>query len=268
MDFSPEGLRNRATAVFATLTVKRKGLPRRLTPELERRGHELSAMAMRGLGKNKAFLKCVCDAFDHKEDGLALWVFLMPSQCALGTELAKVESLDSQIMFVTSETLASLTRNPDTVPTEMKPHLVHVPKVWVRLEVMLTMQEDCNISEFFVLDPRAELYNGLEDLETMRRRFRKQTNIPNETLDAILHACKHCSLEDLDAITNRFATPSEIQDAYATNLRGCAAPGCGKYGVTMRKCSGCRAVYYCDQQCQLAHWPTHKGTCGVSSDKK
>ena len=27
------------------------------------------------------------------------------------------------------------------------------------------------------------------------------------------------------------------------------------------KCGGCRSVYYCDRQCQVAHWPVHKLCC-------
>jgi len=39
---------------------------------------------------------------------------------------------------------------------------------------------------------------------------------------------------------------------------------CEKQGSTsnaLSRCSRCRAVYYCSQSCQTAHWPAHKKTC-------
>jgi hypothetical protein len=31
----------------------------------------------------------------------------------------------------------------------------------------------------------------------------------------------------------------------------------------MKVCSRCRSVFYCGVDCQTAHWPTHKNTCGA-----
>jgi hypothetical protein len=45
--------------------------------------------------------------------------------------------------------------------------------------------------------------------------------------------------------------------------RVCAA--CGVWeGIVKNKfarCSGCKMVYYCGKQCQLAHWKAHKSLC-------
>jgi hypothetical protein len=35
---------------------------------------------------------------------------------------------------------------------------------------------------------------------------------------------------------------------------------CGHEG-TLKKCSGCKKVYYCDATCQRSHWKTHKPNC-------
>jgi len=36
---------------------------------------------------------------------------------------------------------------------------------------------------------------------------------------------------------------------------------CRKYSVNLKKCSRCRAVQYCNQDCQKNHWTTHKVSC-------
>ena len=41
----------------------------------------------------------------------------------------------------------------------------------------------------------------------------------------------------------------------------CARPGCEKEGGKMQRCTRCRAAYYCSKDCQVQHWPGHKGSC-------
>lgn len=41
-------------------------------------------------------------------------------------------------------------------------------------------------------------------------------------------------------------------------LRNCTA--CQKRGISLPKCS-CKAVYYCNAECQRADWPKHRETC-------
>ena len=35
-----------------------------------------------------------------------------------------------------------------------------------------------------------------------------------------------------------------------------------------KKCTGCHMTFYCSQECQHAHWKTHKPNCRVLSDYK
>jgi|TARA_B110000977_G_scaffold38255_1_gene51430 hypothetical protein len=50
----------------------------------------------------------------------------------------------------------------------------------------------------------------------------------------------------------RNAVPSDTE-------RPCAAPSCHKHGE--KKCSQCRAAYYCCKECQTADWKRHKKIC-------
>jgi hypothetical protein len=38
---------------------------------------------------------------------------------------------------------------------------------------------------------------------------------------------------------------------------------CGKAVDGRLKCARCRTARYCSRECQKAHWPEHKGSCGV-----
>jgi ankyrin repeat protein len=49
--------------------------------------------------------------------------------------------------------------------------------------------------------------------------------------------------------------PAEFRE-YLMAKAHCSNPGCG--GAGLQKCTGCKKVRYCEQACQLAHWPVHK----------
>lgn len=40
---------------------------------------------------------------------------------------------------------------------------------------------------------------------------------------------------------------------------------CGKKITEHKVCSSCRKVYYCDNKCQIKHWPTHRELCQKGS---
>jgi hypothetical protein len=46
----------------------------------------------------------------------------------------------------------------------------------------------------------------------------------------------------------------------------CSNPACAGAGI--KKCTGCKEVRYCGQECQLAHWPAHKADCKHQADCK
>jgi hypothetical protein len=71
----------------------------------------------------------------------------------------------------------------------------------------------------------------------------------------------HISAPNLGAavdISRSVKAPPE-QIAYLEAKKHCSNPGCA--GAGLKKCTGCKQVRYCGQQCQLAHWPAHKANC-------
>ena len=201
-EFSRKGLLERATAVFATMTRLRRVLPPKLTPEIIAQGEEWTAIALHGLRRNAIFRQCIEDAIDNATNPavgpLGLVVFLTSKQCESSATLAASEGLSLQIAFARIDAIASMSRRPDTHPPPVENHLRDFPKVWVRLEIALTQQEDSSIKEFYYLDPRIKLPK-------------------------------------------------------------CAV--CEEQHGTLRKCTGCSAVYYCGTECQHKDWPAHKEIC-------
>jgi ankyrin repeat protein len=59
-------------------------------------------------------------------------------------------------------------------------------------------------------------------------------------------------------ISRRFGAPAS-QIAYLQAKMHCTNPSCSGTGI--KKCTGCKQVRYCGQECQLAHWSTHKAMC-------
>jgi hypothetical protein len=47
--------------------------------------------------------------------------------------------------------------------------------------------------------------------------------------------------------------------------------GCGAVrpsgAALMQRCAGCKRVFYCGYECQLAHWRAHKGACRAARDE-
>jgi hypothetical protein len=64
-------------------------------------------------------------------------------------------------------------------------------------------------------------------------------------------------------ISKTDGSPPE-QTAYLEAKTHCSYPGCGGSGI--KKCTGCKQVRYCGQQCQLAHWSLHKADCKAAAE--
>jgi ankyrin repeat protein len=56
---------------------------------------------------------------------------------------------------------------------------------------------------------------------------------------------------------------SDEQTAYLEAKTHCSNPACASAGI--KKCTGCKEVRYCGQECQLAHWPAHKADCKAAA---
>lgn len=67
------------------------------------------------------------------------------------------------------------------------------------------------------------------------------------------------------ALQTRDASRDNLSDLMSASLRLCAACGTDLTERRKRKlCAGCRAVYYCDRECQKAHWKTHRRICAAA----
>jgi tetratricopeptide (TPR) repeat protein len=56
------------------------------------------------------------------------------------------------------------------------------------------------------------------------------------------------------------------RDTIDVGHKYCMCNQCGKVKEKMEWCTGCRRVWYCDKECQLQHWATHKSLCNVCLD--
>ena len=66
------------------------------------------------------------------------------------------------------------------------------------------------------------------------------------------------------SVKTRKVQPESSEDAKkneAPTKLFCSA--CGKESNTLKKCDGCKCVWYCDKECQNKHWKEHKKECKV-----
>ncbi|KXZ54463.1 hypothetical protein GPECTOR_4g1014 [Gonium pectorale] len=81
--------------------------------------------------------------------------------------------------------------------------------------------------------------------------------------------CRCTILEKGRAPVPVLPSPAEAAEAVAAaGIRPCARAGCNSLegpaesGLTPKRCSRCKAVYYCSSACQAAHWKAgHKAEC-------
>ena len=94
-------------------------------------------------------------------------------------------------------------------------------------------------------------------------------------LDDELRLCIHPDMADstrngVMALVDRFGGPvppegthvrARIIDGRVIEKLCIVCDAVGSDGVKLRHCAGCKSVYYCSKQCQVAHWPAHKPHC-------
>jgi len=51
----------------------------------------------------------------------------------------------------------------------------------------------------------------------------------------------------------------EGEGSQRSKVRVCE--NCGKEGEKLKKCSACKLVWYCSEECQLGDWKAHKVEC-------
>ncbi|XP_047119753.1 zinc finger MYND domain-containing protein 10 [Schistocerca piceifrons] len=74
----------------------------------------------------------------------------------------------------------------------------------------------------------------------------------------------HCKQGDMAEIAKRL---SSAYDPETLEKLAGTAPTCAECGErAAKKCSRCKALWYCGRECQVKNWPTHKTTCNKLSE--
>ena len=72
-----------------------------------------------------------------------------------------------------------------------------------------------------------------------------------------LAQCRLCRMEQLKKGLRAIVPPAGSA-TYGTHR--CAT--CGRQGLHLQHCNGCRALRYCNRECQKRDWTEHKQVCG------
>ena len=78
-----------------------------------------------------------------------------------------------------------------------------------------------------------------------------KNRIPCECLDELVEVIEEMQEEDSE------------EEEEVKERASCSAPGCGRSRPRseLNTCAACQLVYYCNEECQRNHWPTHALTC-------
>ena len=70
----------------------------------------------------------------------------------------------------------------------------------------------------------------------------------------------------LSALLNRHDSLVEVEFAlFASFAMRQRCECCGHVSHLLKKCAGCKSVYYCDNPCQRKHWKEHKAVCRTTT---
>lgn len=251
MDFSTEGLRRQAMAMFATLLTLRRTLPVKLTDEIRKKAKQIMGPTLYEIRQTPVFCKWIRETIAYNKSRgnnpeLAIILFVLPDQC----RQKDFNNLAAQMMWVPLEGLGEV-----DVPMN---RLEGATSLVVRVEIFLTQEEDTECASMRVMDPEDQLPADEEDWPTIRRRMHQETQVPLDIIDKIVDVIKKDPQGVLD-----FAIP-RVDISQVSNLESKLTRLCGhckKYGYRLGKCGGCKAVYYCSTECQNSDWKRHRGEC-------
>ena len=101
----------------------------------------------------------------------------------------------------------------------------------------------------------SDLYAGFNVFAIMYISFVQEN--PKATKEGLRQILRTDSNEVLEKMSNRTSwTLKEIQE-YCEERFSCQS--CNKF--TIKKCSICQMIYYCNPTCQTSHWPDHLKLC-------
>ena len=64
---------------------------------------------------------------------------------------------------------------------------------------------------------------------------------------------------DAEKASSDDTTPPPAAAATTTSTPACSY--CNSTPIKLKRCKGCKSVWYCDAKCQVKHWKTHKRDC-------
>jgi hypothetical protein len=223
-------------------------LPKTLTPAVN-----LKSQCICGVRANPVFPQWVKMAFDYNKTNkpsspLAINVYVFPQQCK-NNALQKFGSLGSQMMFVPAEALGKI-RIPET-----EVRFKDIERIFVRIELYVTQEEDVKGADMRILDPEARLPYQEQDVKTLINRTHRETGISKEVLLSIAEK----ALSDPEKAIRTISSEMDLQglsEFEGRMTRVCVT--CNKYGYTLPKRSVCKKAYYCSEECQTKDWKSHR----------
>lgn len=252
MDFSSEGLKKRALTLNTIVGGKRSLLPKTCSRHMKEQTERAYTFLNSHLNNVPIMRQCIKSVLEHNkttDECLALFVVLFLDQL----NPLKEDALDAQTMAVFKKSMGNI-----RIPV-LPNHMRGVPSVTVRIELYLTSQDDTHSWDYLAFDPSC-FTTHQDDMKTVQRRLHKELGVPKEVLSEVRSIVEGNPEAFADWVRNSDAIGTQhTTNALIGLMRSCNV--CKKYGLTLPKCSGCKKVYYCSEQCQHSDWKEHKKNC-------